>query len=214
MRVSQATVLVVDDDDFTRTLVATLVRSLSHQVCATAASVTEAMALAHEKHPQVAVIDLDLGEGPTGIDLAHGLRRIHRDMALVMLTSYGDPQWMGQRREPPVGMRYVIKGDVNDPAVLGDAIAAALAEPRAPQRDARSASPLSEGQWEILRLVSAGFSNAEIARRRSLTVDAVNKAVSRLVRQLDLDVGDESNARALLTQAYNRLTGTVSDRRG
>jgi DNA-binding NarL/FixJ family response regulator len=74
-------------------------------------------------------------------------------------------------------------------------------------------APLNEGQWEILRLVAAGYTNAEIARRRSLTEDAVNKAVTRLVKQLDIPLSKEGNTRVLLTQAYNRITGTVSERR-
>lgn len=213
MPLSETTVLVVDDDEFTRTLVATLVQSLGYDVCGKAASVTDAMTIAHECHPPIAVIDLDLGEGPTGIDLAHGLRKIDARIALVMLTSYGDPLWMGQRRELPPGAHYVVKGEVNDPSVLGDAMATALADPLITPEYQRAGIPLSEGQWEILRLVAAGYSNAEIAKRQSLTVDAVNKAVTRLVKQLGIVAGVEGNTRVLLTQAYNRITGTVSERR-
>jgi DNA-binding NarL/FixJ family response regulator len=209
----QSTVLVVDDDDFTRTLVTALVKSLNYDVIGSAGTVADAMALAHEAKPVIAVLDLDLGEGPTGIDLAYGLRKIDPNIAIVMLTSYGDPTWMGLQRQPPSGARYVVKGDVNDPSVLGDAIESALADPHAATDTTGTELPLSEGQWEILRLVAAGYSNAEIAKRRSLTVDAVNKAVTRLVKQLGVEVGTDGNARVLLTQAYNRTIGTVSDRR-
>ncbi len=206
-------VLVVDDDDFTRSLVASLVESLGYVVCARSGAVTEAMGLAQSERPELAILDLDLGEGPTGIDLAHGLRKLNSRIALVMLTSYGDPTWMGQRRRPPAGTRYVVKGSVSDAQVLADAMERALADPLTDDASPGAASPLSENQWEILRLVAAGYSNAEIARRRTLTEDAVNKAVTRLVRQLDLTVGKDANARVLLTQAYNQLTGTVSERR-
>ena len=206
-------VLVVDDDDFTRTLVSTLVESLGHRVVARSSAVGEAMALAAKEEPDLALLDLDLGEGPTGVDLAHGLRRLLPTIAIVMLSSYGDPTWMGQHRVPPIGARYVVKGSVNDPQVLANAIALALAEPLSGDVQQRNEPPLNEGQWEILRLVAAGFTNAEIARRRSLTEDAVNKAVTRLVRQLDIEVGKDDNPRVLLTQAYNRITGRASERR-
>lgn len=208
-----ARVLVVDDDDFTRTLVASLVESLGYQVVARASSVNEAMALAHETKPELALLDLDLGEGPTGLDLAHGLRKMNPEIAIVMLTSYGHPTWMGQRREPPQGARYVVKGEVNDSQILADAASSTLADPLASNAMSVAVAPLNEGQWEILRLVAAGYTNAEIARRRSLTEDAVNKAVTRLVKQLDIPLGKDGNARVLLTQAYNRITGTVSERR-
>lgn len=206
-------VLVVDDDAFTRTLVVTLVESLGLSVIARAGTVSEAMALADQESPELALLDLDLGEGPTGLDLAHGLRRLLPNIAIVMLTSYGDPTWMGQRREPPMGARYVVKGSVKDSQVLADAIASALADPLAADSRQRKDTPLSEGQWEILRLVAAGYTNAEIARRRSLTEDAVNKAITRLIRQLNIEVGGDENARVLLTQTYNRITGRASERR-
>lgn len=207
--------LVVEDDDFTRTLVANLVRSLGIDVCATAAGVNEAMRAAVELRPRLALIDLDLGEGPTGVDLAHGLRRLDPDVALVMLTSYRDPTWAGVRLDPPRGVRWVVKSDVDDIAVLEAAVAAALERPLASSRDARGrpAAPISAPQMEILRLVAAGHTNAEIARRRSLTEDAVNKAITRLVRRLAITVGDSANTRVMLAREYHRITGTVSDRR-
>ena len=206
-------VLVVDDDDFTRTLVATMVEAFGLDVVASGSAVTEAMSLAHELQPDLAVVDLDLGEGPTGVDLAHGLRTLNASIALVMLTSYGHPTWMGQHREPPPGTRYVVKGEVKDRQILADAISSALADPLANDASARRGTPLSESQWEILRLVASGFSNAEIARRRSITDDAVNRAISRLTKQLDIDAGKEGNTRVLLAQAYNRITGSSSERR-
>ena len=80
-------VLVADDDDFTRTLVSTLVESLGMVVVGRVGGVTQAMALAHQLRPDAAVVDLDFGEGPTGIDLAHGLRRLNPRVALVILSS-------------------------------------------------------------------------------------------------------------------------------
>lgn len=206
-------VLVVDDDSFTRALVSSLVESLGHRVCACVPTVVEAMDAARMRAPDAALVDLDLGEGPTGIDLAHGLRKMLPRIALVMLSSYGSPAWMGQRRQPPAGTRYVVKGSVGDSRIVADALADALRDPLSPVTVEAAPSILTDGQWEVLRLVAAGYSNAEIAQRRTLTEEAVNKAVSRLLKQLSLDPGPGNNARALLTQAYFRLTGTVSERR-
>lgn len=205
--------MVVEDDAFTRALVSSLVTSLGYEVVAEVASVTEAMALAHERRPDLAVLDLDLGEGPTGVHLAYGLRRLNPNIAIVMLSSYGDPSWMGQRRRPPSGARYVVKGEMSDASVLADALADALESPLVAREIEHTRPPLKEGQWEILRLVAAGYTNAEIARRRSLTEEAVKKAVTRLVRQLAIDPGEEGNARVLLARAYTQMAGTVSERR-
>ena len=190
-------------------------QSLGLEVCGSAATVNDAMKLAIRHRPQIAVVDLDLGEGPTGIDLAHGLRRHDPNVSLVMLTSYGDPKWAGVRKDPPVGAQWVVKSEVNDASVLQVAIEAALADPHAAadETDEGNKSPISDAQMQILRLVAAGHTNAEIAKRRSLTEDAVNKAITRLLRQLDIKVDETSNARVLLTRAYNQITGSVSERR-
>ena len=85
--------LVVDDDDFTRTLVTSMVESFGYDVVGTAGAVTEAMRIAHENHPRLAVVDLDLGEGPTGLDLSHGLRTIFRFTRATPATSKAFPSW-------------------------------------------------------------------------------------------------------------------------
>ena len=72
---------------------------------------------------------------------------------------------------------------------------------------------LSDQQIEIMRLVAAGLSNAEIGRRRCMTEAAVGKAVARLIRQLDLRASQDQNQRVLIAQRYFELTGATSARR-
>ena len=72
---------------------------------------------------------------------------------------------------------------------------------------------LSDNQVEIMRLVAEGFSNAEIGRRRHLTDAAVEKAIARLIKQLELQPGRNDNPRVLVTQAYFALIGSTQVRR-
>jgi hypothetical protein len=44
-------------------------------------------------------------------------------------------------------------------------------------------------------------------------VPAVEKAIARLIRQLDLQAAPETNQRVAIAHAYYRLTGGVSARR-
>lgn len=205
--------LVVEDDPFTRSLVVALVKGLGFEPVHDADSVAEGMRLAHEVKPQVAVIDLDLGEGPTGVDLAHGLRRLNSDVAIVMLTSYANPRQVGQYRGLPDGIPYVVKSAPSTANAISAAINEAL--DKKPQTQMVELDGLlTAGQWETLRLIAAGYSNPEIARRRQMTDDAVNKSISRLVRQLGLKPSGNENVRVLLAREYFLLTGSVSQRRG
>lgn len=207
-----STALVVDDDGFLRALIGSLVATLGFDPVQEAASAAQAIKLAHETHPDVAIIDLDLGEGPTGIDLAHGLRRLIPGLAIVMLTSYSDPTHAGLSRALPAGIPYVVKSEASTTAAIAAAIELARSG-IALDRETTDDVALSAGQWETFRLVAAGYSNPEIARRRHLTDDAVNKSVTRLISSLGLEVSKEENVRVLIAREYFRLTGTVSERR-
>ena len=207
-----STALVVDDDGFLRALIGSLVATLGFDPVQEAASAAQAMKLAHEMPPEVAIIDLDLGEGPTGIDLAHGLRRLIPGLAIVMLTSYSDPTHAGLSRTLPAGIPYVVKSEASTTAAIAAAIELARSG-MALDRETTDDVALSAGQWETFRLVAAGYSNPEIARRRHLTDDAVNKSVTRLIASLGLEVSKEENVRVLIAREYFRQTGTVSERR-
>lgn len=211
------TALVVDDDDFTRVLLARTLETLGHGDVLQAADAASAMRLADAQRPDLAMVDLDLGPGPNGIDLAHGLRRLVPAIAVIILSSYQDPRLVGSTRPMPLGAIYVSKRSVGHTRVLEEAVAEVLNAPLAERAGPAPASPgsrkLSDNQVEIMRLVAEGYSNAEIARRRSLTEPAVAKAVARLVKQLDLQAGANDNLRVLITQAYYELIGSSHVRR-
>ena len=217
----QMRVLLVDDDPFTRVMLTTTLQSLGCEVVADAGTVPAALRAAHELRPEVAVVDLDLGEGPTGIDLAHGLRRMVPGIGIVMLSTYEEPRLMGHNQPPlPVGSVYLVKKTVADPEVLGRALRMSRESTRetaaagaADSSPSSLLSTLSDQQVEIMRLVAGGHSNAEIAARLSLTESAVEKAVARLIKQLDLKTGPGQNPRVMIAQVYYQLSGAVSARR-
>lgn len=209
-------VLIVEDDAFTRMLLQGQLQSLGYEVCGVAESVTQALEIARAKRPQVALLDLDLGRGPTGIDLAYGLRDIDSRIGVVLLTSYVDTRLVGSSRSAPQGCGLIVKRALEDPGQLDDALRRAARDPLGDgvTEIPADAPKLSDGQVEILRLVANGFSNAEIARRRHLSESAVIKALARLIDQIGITPEPGDNQRVLLTQAYFQLTGTSKERRG
>jgi two-component system nitrate/nitrite response regulator NarL len=203
---SNQRVLLVDDDDFTRMTLRAVLASLDFDVIGDAANVVAAMDLARAERPDLAVIDLDLGEGPTGIDLAHGLRTLVPSIGLVMLSSYGDPRLIGRRTRPlPDGTQYLSKQGVGDASVLKAALRKSL--DRDDTATPAEGTALTDAQIEMMRLIAAGYSNAEIAKRMWITEDGVNRAVTRLVKQLGLQVAKERNTRVLISRAYADLAG-------
>lgn len=210
-------VIVVEDDGFTRMLLAGQLQQLGYEVVGNTASAADALDLARAHRPDLALLDLDLGRGPTGIDLAHGLRRLLPDIGIVLLTSYADTRLTGEHRGLPPRAIALVKRTLDDAGMLDAALQLALDPAQQPVVGGRlpgSIAPrLSDGQAEILRLVANGFSNAEIGRRRHLTESAVVKAVARLIQQLGIEPRTGDNQRVLLAQAYFELAGTTGSRR-
>jgi DNA-binding NarL/FixJ family response regulator len=214
---------MVDDDPFTR---ATLASSLQVLGCfvITADSVSTALRtmrnFSAEVAPNVALLDLDLGEGPTGLDLAQTLRDEFPNLAILMLSTYQDPRLIGTNLPPlPAGTIYLVKSSISSPEILGDALNEALhnMQSRKPSRFVISDKPLSlsdltDRQIEIMRLVASGLSNSEIAKRQWMTEAAVEKAITRLCKKLALSGSKEQNLRVLITSAYHQYSGSANVR--
>jgi len=198
--------VVIEDDGFTRMLLCSQLRELGHEVVGDAAASAEGIACVRALRPDALIVDLDLGRGPTGLDVAHAVRRMLPGLGILMLTSYIDVRLIGDFRPLPPGSVFMVKRTLNDPAVLSSAIDLCLESSTgvsaAPNAAQSVVSKLRDGQIEIMRLVAAGYTNAEIARERHIEEKSVAKAVTRLLDQLDLKVTEQRNPRVLITQAY------------
>lgn len=120
-------ILMVEDDELTRSTVKAALQSRGLKIVFDTASVKEAIEFARSHRPEVAVLDYNLGKGPNGIDLANQLRRFQPGIAIVLLTAFLDPAQLDKRiAELPVGSRYLIKHNVAKIEVLIDAIMDAI----------------------------------------------------------------------------------------
>lgn len=208
-----AGVLVVEDESFTRLSVVGALRHNGVDVVADCATSREALDRFREHAPAVCLVDLDLGSGPTGIDVAAAFRRINPSVGIVLLTSYLDPRLLSPGlRELPEGTRYVVKQSLSDIEMLVAAIESAAEHPRSEPK-ASVGVPLTDTQVEILRLVSAGLSNTEIARVRVVDEKSVEQAIARTSRKLNVGATSAINRRVALARAYYRLIGVNPARR-
>jgi two-component system response regulator RegA len=86
-RVDKPLLLLVDDD---ATLRERLARALASRGCdvRTAADHGQALELAHQEPPEMAVVDLRM-PGPSGLELIRDLKAIDPETRIVVLTGYG-----------------------------------------------------------------------------------------------------------------------------
>ena len=207
--------LLVDDDPFTRLTLSATLTSLKFSNIAQAASVAEAISIAEDAKPQVAILDLDLGEGPTGIDLAHRLREISPRIGIVVLSTYTEPRLIGSKQQVmPDRAIYVVKQSITSSDMLLDAITKSLSSVAYISESAAPPSPLAEfgdTQVAIMRLISAGLSNAEIAESLIMREGSVEKSIARLIKNLGIKASRKQNQRVLIAQEFYRLTKNASE---
>jgi DNA-binding NarL/FixJ family response regulator len=213
----QIRVLVVEDDSFTRTTVCATLRYHGVLVVGEAANAREGLQLAATSEVDAVLLDLDLGGGPNGIDLASALRKAQPTLGIVILTTYEDPRLAGNSLATlPADVSYLVKRDLSDSMALPRAVRAAIKEAQSGARPARRAprqsvatSELTDAQLEVMRLVAEGLSNVGIAEQRSVTEGAVEKLINRTARQLGIESTSTQNLRVQIARSYLQLTGTT-----
>lgn len=213
---NECRVLVVDDDPFILTSLVNALENRGIVVAGRAATVREALEVQRDIEMDVALLDLDLGVGPNGIDLAHALRATAPDIGLVLLSSYRDPRLMTPGMlNSPRGMGFLSKTDVNDFTQVVVALRRAAASPMlcravGPAADAS----LTDGQLEVLHLVAQGLSSQAIADVRGVSLKAIEQTISRLGEILGLERRSTANRRVLLTLKYLEMAGKIENPAG
>ena len=165
--------------------------------------------------PDVAMLDIDLGGGGiNGVQLGMKLRRTMPQLAIVLLSNHGDPEFVASLpEEVRAGWSYLLKKSVNDVDVLGRTVSGAAAgltvlDPqlvagmRGRPRKQGLLSRLTPRQTEILELIAQGFSNASIAERLVLAEKSVENQINLLYQQLEIDratSGVQPRVKAVLT---------------
>lgn len=182
-------VLLVEDEEFTRAMVAGALEAAGHDVRG-ASSVAEALVALNGFEPHVVIADLDLGSGPSGADLLHRVAEESPWVGLVVLTAHAAPSLaLPAGTRLPDRVVYLIKSDVSSGRDLQGAMNAAIAdaEPALPvAEDAEGRPVISRVQGEVLRLIAEGYSNQGIAEIRGTSMRATESLVHRTFTALGL----------------------------
>jgi DNA-binding NarL/FixJ family response regulator len=209
-------VMVVEDDSFTRSTLCTALTSLGIKIVAETGSIKDAISLAREHKPDACLIDLDLGKGPTGIDLAYALRKLKTDIGIVFLTTYDDPRFLRSNMSVlPGGAEYLVKKSVKDILVVVSTLQRAIDSGKnVGERNLIQSSllrtqnlELTDLQVETLRLVSQGLTNTEIAKLRFITEKSVEQTLSRISKILSIPKDSTHNQRVHMARVFFRNSG-------
>ena len=208
--------LVVEDDAFTRISIVGVLISSGIEVVDAVGTSAEAVTSFENNHPNVVMLDLDLGYGPTGLDLARAFRIRNPNVGLVMLTSYSDPRLLRKNLpEIPPGTEYLVKSNVGEIKIVSEAIKQAITngavsniKSRRPRNDVpREIEGMTDIQVETLRMVAQGHTNSEIAKLRFVAEKTVEQTIAKIAKALDIPAATNQNQRVHIARVYFRLTG-------
>ena len=178
----------------------------------TARSAAEARDALIAFDPDIVLVDLELGGGPSGVDVAHLIHERHPGVVIIILTRYPDLATAGfADASLPPGAGFIRKDLVEDPDQIVAAIDAVVAERaddvRHDRDGARAFDMLTAAQLEVLTLMAQGFDNDAIATRRGCSVSSVGNLIAELYRRLGIDPRGELNPRVEAVRQFAQASG-------
>lgn len=162
--------------------------------------------------PDMLLLDVSLGDGPTGIHLAHAMHLARPDLAMLVFTRHTDITSMtAQGLQLPPGVGFLHKHMVHDHAYLIDAMEKVFHERadqiREPAADTDPFAFLGINGARVLRLLAEGLSNAEIASQCQASVKSVERWIEQIYRDLDIDRRGALNPRVEAARRYFMTVG-------
>lgn len=175
--------LIVEDDSLTRVLLENLLEGFGFDV-ATAQNTSEGKKQLRRHDPDLAIVDIDLGFGPTGLDFARMMARTHPHVATVFLSRISEGNsGVAQIQNLPANVAYINKLDLDNVEAVREVIESCLRpslRPRLIGETRPEGIGLSQSQYEVLLHVSRGVSTPDIAAQRGTTERAVRGIFRRI----------------------------------
>ena len=209
----QLKLLIVEDDKILLTMMSGALTSEGFNVLA-ASDAQSAMQYFDKARPDVVILDIDLGAGPSGIDLANKMRQISGRIAIVFCTSFKDMRFIqGDYLKYPLQTVVLKKADVVNMEKFSNAINEAVElirksdESKPDQLHEKYYKDLTALEIELLTLIAGGHSNKQVAAEKGISLKSCENAIARLAKKLEIPAAEQSNQRVLLTRKYLELSG-------
>jgi DNA-binding NarL/FixJ family response regulator len=210
-------VLLVDDHEIVRRGIAQLLDAEPDiEVVGEAGSLAGALPAVVSSRPEVAVLDVRLGDG-SGLEACRQIRGQHPEVACLILTSYADDRLALEAAEAGAAA-FVIKqvrgSDLVDAirkvsagaVLLDDAeIRVRTERYRATERGALEA--LTEQERKVFDLIGEGKTNKEIGATIYLAEKTIKNYVSSILAKLGLSRRSELAAMAARIEEQGRIDG-------
>lgn len=203
--------LIVDDDQLLASLLASMLSAQNFDTHIANDSAS-AMKILRNVDLDVALLDINLGEGPSGIQLGQTLAKNYPGVGIVFLTR--TPDLVAAGIDPstlPKGYGLASKDHLENETELLEAIESVLTSKKKPIRhDLTQKSELSRltaHQLEILQSVANGLTNRAIAKQNSTTERSVERTLQAIFVKLEIAQSEDVNPRVEAVRKYFEVVG-------
>ena len=202
--VRKTKVLLIDDHPIMR---AGLAERINHEadmeVCGEAGTAIEAMEAIGRTNPDVAIVDISLGDSH-GLGLIKDIRIRYPTLAMLVFSMHDESLYAERalhagargyvmKREAPrtllEAIRHVLQGDIFLSTEMTRKLLGGIAGGRQPTRAATVADQLSDREYEVFELIGRGFGTMEIARMLRLSAKTISAHRQHIKQKLGLPDG-------------------------
>ena len=203
---AKSTVLIVDDHPIVRDGLRELFsRQPDLRVVGEARTRQEALQACEKTEPDVAVVDLSLGQ-ETGFTLVSALRQKYPSMSILVLSMHderifaqralqaGANGYVGKHEDADVilqAVRRVLAGKTYVSEVVSEMLLSAASAPAGAAQARSGLARLTNRELEILRLIGNGVKTADIASRLGIGAKTVETHRARIKEKLGVESANE-----------------------
>jgi NarL family two-component system response regulator LiaR len=194
-------VLLVDDHKIVRQGVRAYLHTLADiQVVAEAGSGAEAVSAVDASSPDVVLMDLEMPGELDGIAATRQIRKLRPETRVIVVTSHHQDEYIFPavragaisyllKDVEPEELAAAIRKAAQGEAVLDSRVASRIVQELQGLRkdQVNPFTGLSEREFDVLRLIAAGKSNAEIAGTLVIGESTVKTHIGNILRKLHLD---------------------------
>lgn len=197
-------VVLVDDHPVVRAGMRALVESQADlSVVGEAGDAVSAVEVVTATHPGVVLMDLQLGEGPDGIEVTRRLRALAEPPQVLVLTTFdteadilaaiqaGAAGYL-LKDAPPEEIYRAVRGTARGEVVLGPTISATLV-----RRTTARGTVLTEREVDVIGLLARGLTNKQMAMELFVSEATVKSHLSQIYSKLGVDTRAGAVAKAL-----------------
>ena len=211
--------LIVDSDKALLTSLSSALHSRQYGIVGVTINSDVALDYFDRIRPDVAILGADVGDGHSGVNLAVHMRSKFPMLGIVFLTSMNGLRYLSV--PPKLGKSsFVLKKQrITKMDMIESAIQESIRLIRSPEEashqifpdeENESYSAISQSDFELLKLISSGLSNKEIAAAKFINTKSCENAVARLAKKLDVPYTSDTNQRVMLVRKFFEYTGKIA----